>query len=526
MAELRRTSAEVTSSKRIAFGDYQFDYGTHLLWRGDQEVKLVPRASALLAVLAERSMHVVTKKELLERLWNGKAVGDDALTSCVQELRRALGDDPRNPRFVETRHRRGYRLLVPVISAAVESATAERRPWNKASIAVLPFQNLSGDPKQAYFADGLAEDVITGLSRISWLFVIARNSSFALRGETLDARSIGERLGVRYLVEGSVRHARQRLRLTVQLVEAATGNYLWADRYEGLLEDVFDFQDRTVASLVGAIEPKLRATEIARARRKRPDNLDAFDLYLQALPKIAAMSAQGTAEAIELLDRAISLSPDYTEAVADAALCRMLRPIQGYSSDEGRDFREAAELSRRALDTDPADPIALDVAAFLPVLLHRDYQTGWDLIDRSLAINPNDARAWSARGWISAWAGKTDMALAEFRNSLSLSPLDPQWSSGCKHGIASALCWGGRPKEALLWARQAVQERPGWGVADRMLIATLWMSGRRAEAERVAKRHVEAFPRLSVRHLQEISPVEPLTGQRYFDALREAGLPK
>ena len=160
------------------------------------------------------------------------------------------------------------------------------------SVAVLPFENMSGDPEQAYFADGLAEDLITGLSRVSWLLVIARNSSFALRGEKLDARSIGARLGVRYLVEGSVRRAGQRLRLTVQLIEAATGNHLWADRYDGSLENVFDFQDRIVASLVGAIEPKLRATEIARSQRKRPDSLDAFDLFLQALPKFAAMSAQ------------------------------------------------------------------------------------------------------------------------------------------------------------------------------------------------------------------------------------------
>ena len=318
---------------------------------------------------------------------------------------------------------------------------------DKPSIAVLPFENMSGDPEQAYFADGLAEDLITGLSRVSWLFVIARNSSFAFRGEKLDVRSIGERLGVRYLVEGSVRRAGQRLRLTVQLIEAATGNHLWADRYDGSLEDVFDFQDRIVASLVGAIEPKLRATEIARARRKRPDSLDAFDLYLQALPKVAAMSAQSFAEAIELLDRAIGLSPDYAQALAYAAYCRALRPIQGYSPDADKDFREAAELSRRALDSDPTDPVALSVAAFIAVLLRRDYQAGGDLVDRSLAINPNDARSWSHRGWISAWAGETETAMAEFENAMRLSPLDPQWGAGSKHGMASALCWAGVPRK-------------------------------------------------------------------------------
>jgi adenylate cyclase len=181
---------------------------------------------------------------------------------------------------------------------------------DKPSIGVLPFLNMSGDPEQQYFADGMAEDLIGGLSRVSWLFVIARNSTFALRGEKLDARSIGGRLGARYLVEGSVRRSGQRLRLGVQLIDAATGNHLWADKYDGSTEDVFDFQDQIVDSLLGAIVPQLRATEIARARRKRPDSLDAFDLYLQALPKLASLSPRGIDEALELLDRSVNLSPN------------------------------------------------------------------------------------------------------------------------------------------------------------------------------------------------------------------------
>jgi adenylate cyclase len=199
---------------------------------------------------------------------------------------------------------------------------------DRPSIAVLPFDNVSDDADQAYFADGLADDLIAGLSRISWLFVIARNSSFAFRSSKLDVRSIGERLGVRYLVEGSIRRTGQRLRLTVQLIESATGNHLWADKYDGSVEDIFEVQDRMVASLVGAIEPKLRATEIARAGHKRPESLDAFDLFLQALAKVAFFSMKGIDEAIELLDRAVGLSPNYTQALAYAAFCRALRPVQ------------------------------------------------------------------------------------------------------------------------------------------------------------------------------------------------------
>jgi adenylate cyclase len=395
------------------------------------------------------------------------------------------------------------------------------------SVAVLPFENMSGDPEQAYFADGLVEDLITSLSRVSWLFVIARSSSFAFRGEKRDVRSIGERLGVRYLVEGSVRRAGQRLRLTVQLIEATTGNHLWADRYDGSREDVFDFQDRIVASLVGAIEPKLRATEIARSRRKRPDSLDAFDLFLQALPKAAAMSAQSLAEAIELLDRAITLSPRYAQALAFAAHCRAMRPTLGCSPDVDSDFREAEELARRALESDPADPVALNVVCNIPVLLRRDYQAGGDLIDRSLAINPNDASSWNRRGWISAWAGEVEPAMTAFEKAMKLSPLDPQWGAAVKFGVASALCWGGRPEEALTWVRRALQDRPDFGGIHRLLIAVLWLSGRHAEAREAAGKYLEMLPGFSLRDARRVSPIRGTPGQeRYYDALRAAGLPE
>jgi adenylate cyclase len=396
---------------------------------------------------------------------------------------------------------------------------------DKPSVAVLPFDNMSGDPEQAYFADGLAEDLITGLSRVSWLFVIARNSSFSFRGEKLDARTIGERLGVRYLVEGSVRRAGRRLRLTAQLIEAATSNHLWAERYDGSLEDVFDFQDRIVTSLIGAIEPKLRATEIARARLKRPDSLDAFDLYLQALPKAAALSAQSLAEAIELLDRASALSPDYVQALAWATMCREIRAVQDFGPDREKDLREAGELSQRALDRDPTDPVALTAAAYVALMVSREYQTAWDLVDRALAIDPNAAFNWGIRGWFSLWAGETEMAMTAFEKAMRLSPLDPQWGATFKGGMAGALAISGRPEEALPWARRALQENPKWPGPHRTLIAGLWLSGRHEEAREAARKFVEMFPRFSMRRYLEATPYRRPPGQqRYFDALREAGL--
>jgi adenylate cyclase len=396
---------------------------------------------------------------------------------------------------------------------------------DKPSIAVLPFENMSGDPEQAYFADGIAEDLITALSRVSWLFVIARNSSFAFKGEKLDIRTIGARLGVRYVVEGSVRKAGERVRVTAQLIEALSGQHLWADRYDGPLDRVFDLQDQITTSLVGAIEPKLRSTEIARARRKPPDSLDAFDLLLQALPHVATMTGEGLGRAVELLDRAILLSPTYSQALGYSAYCRALRPFHGYSADPARDFREASELARRAVDSDPEDPVGLRAAAVTVVLVERDYQAGWDLMDRSLAIDSNSAYSWALRGWISIWAGEPEQAIPAFERAIRLSPYD-QWISNYSLGMAFALNTSGRFEDGLRWARRAMQENPSWIACHRQLVGALALVGRLGEAREAARRHQALDPAFTVRRWVETGPFRRTPNQeRFFAALRDAGLP-
>lgn len=411
-------------------------------------------------------------------------------------------------------------------SVAARVAGETRLPLpDKPSVAVLPFDNMSGDPEQAYFADGIAEDLITALSRVSWLFIIARNSSFAFKGEKVDIRTIGARLGVRYLVEGSVRRARERVRVTAQLIEASSGQHLWADRYDGPLDRVFELQDQITTSLVGAIEPKLRSTEIARARRKRPDSLDAFDLLLQALPHVATMTGDGLGRAIELLDRAIVLAPTYSQALGYSAYCRALRPFHGYSADPARDFREASELARRALDSDPEDPVGLRAAAVTVVLVDRDYQAGWDLMDRSLAIDSNSAYSWALRGWISIWAGEPEQAIPEFERAIRLSPYD-QWISNYSLGMAFALNTSGRFEEGLRWARRAIRENPSWIACHRQLVGALSLVGRLEEAREAARRHQAIDPNFTVRRWVETGPFRRTPNQeRLFAALREAGLP-
>jgi adenylate cyclase len=292
----------------------------------------------------------------------------------------------------------------------------------KPSIAVLPFQNMSGDPEQEYFADGMVEDIITGLSRIKWLFVIARNSSFIFKGKAVDVRQAGRELGVRYVLEGSVRKAGNRVRITAQLIEAETGAHLWAERYDGALENVFDLQDQITDRVVGVVEPSLRQSEIERSRRKRPDSLDAYDLYLRALAHVSALHPHEIEAATTLLEQALRLDPNYAAALALIARCHEMRYMA-----RGFDEAEKAAALRRAhavIAAGPDDPTALAVAAAVIAQLERDFETSSRAIDRALALNPSSAMAHFFGARISACRGDTAGAAAHAQRALRLSPFD------------------------------------------------------------------------------------------------------
>ena len=394
---------------------------------------------------------------------------------------------------------------------------------DKPSIAVLPFDNMSGDPEQEYFADGITEDIITALSRVGWFFVIARNSSFTYKGKAGDIKQISRELGVRYVLEGSVRKASGRVRISVQLIDATTGNHLWADRYDGLLDDVFDLQDQITENVVGAIEPKLRLAEIERTKRKRPDNLDAYDYFLRALPHIAAMSADSNREAMRLLARATEIDSRYAPALGYSAWCRAFARFFGWSQDRDADAAEGMRLAQDAINANPEDPIALRAAAMSTVVIARDYEGARTLIDRSLAVDSNSSDAWGVRGWINAWDERNDEAMADFGRATRLSPFDTLTFLSAV-GMAYTKMIAGRYDEASSWARQGMQRNPEWAGPFRLHAAASAHLGRMEEAQAAAARVLELEPEFTLSTFAEVSPWKGGMGfECYLDGLRKAG---
>ena len=424
-----------------------------------------------------------------------------------------------------------YRLNFQGSGLAMSGGTAATEPAaplalpEKPSIAVLPFENLSGDPEQDYFAEGIAEDIITAISRIGWLFVIARNSSFAFKAGKPGPAEIGRRLGVRYLLDGSVRKAGERVRISVRLLEADGEAHLWADRYDGPLDDIFDLQDQITESVIGAIEPELRSTEIARSRRKPPESTSAYDLLLRALPHVAAMTQTDSDAAMALLDQALALDPNYAQALGYAAWCRAFRPTQGWSTLPEDDLLGASAFVDRALQIDPDDPIVLRSAALAAVLTRRDYDTSLDLADKSLAVDPNSALTWGTRGYINLYADRRNMALDDFDRAMRLSPYD-SWEYMYANGKSFVLNCEGRLEEGLRWARRAVQLNPNFLGCQRHLIAALYLLGEAEEATRLARAHQELLPNFTMSRWLAATPFRRTPDQeRTFDAMRAAGLP-
>jgi TolB-like protein len=332
---------------------------------------------------------------------------------------------------------------------------------DKPSIAVLPFTNMSGDPEQDYFADGMVDDIITALSHFKALFVIARNSSFTYKGRAVDVKVVGRELGVRYVLEGSVRKATNRVRITGQLVDASTGAHLWADRFDGGLGDIFDLQDQVTESVVGAIAPAVEKAEIERAKRKPTESLDAYAIYLRGLAKLYQFaSRQANDEALRLFNSAIELDPDFAAAYGRAANCYAYARANGWISITANEIAEVTRLAQRAVELGKDDAITLTASGYALAYVVRDLEVGAALIDRALVLNSNLAEAWNFGGWVKNFLGEPEAALERFARAMRLSPLDPSLLI-MRAGTAHAYFFLGRYDEASSWAAMALQDKSG-----------------------------------------------------------------
>jgi TolB-like protein len=518
------------AGSQTRFGPFQLDLAKRELSRDGVPLQLGARALEILCALAAAKGEVVTKDQLLAGVWAGLTVEEANIHVHVSALRKALDDGKQGRNHVVTVPGRGYCLIGLETSATPEARKADgsQQPsipdWP--SIAVLPFANLSDDPKQEYFADGVVEEIITALSRLRWLFVIARNSSFTFKGRAVDVKQVGRELGVRYVLEGSVRKAMERVRVTGQLIDTATGAHLWADRFDGATEDIFDLQDQVTASVVGAIAPKLEQAEIERAKRKPTESLDAYDCFLRGLASVYRGTRQAVDEALTLFNRAIAIDPEFASAYGMSAWCHVWRNVNGWTTDRPQEIIDTARLARRATESGKNDAVALSFGGLGLAYVAHDLEGGAAMIDRALVLNPNLAAAWYASGWVRAFMGETDIAIEHIERAMRLSPLDPlmflmQTVTALAHFVA------GHYTEASQWAGKAFREQPNFLAVTRLAAASNALCGRQEEAQKAIARVCELDPSLRISNLkQRIGPFRPGDFDRYVEALRLAGLPE
>ncbi len=407
----------------------------------------------------------------------------------------------------------------------VEKNTTDGLP-DKPSIAVLPFANMSNDPEQEYFVDGMAEDIITALSRFNQLFVIARNSSFVYKGTAVDVKQVGRDLNVHYILEGSVRKSGNRVRITGQLIDATTGAHLWADRFDGSLEDVFDLQDRITANVIGAIEPTIRSAEIERSRRKPANNLGAYDLYLQALPHIYVIRQDENLRAFDLLNRAIALDPFYGPALAHAAWCLVQRITRVWPPAGEDDLATAISLARRALATGNNDAVSIVLGGFALVMVGRDYSTGLEAVRRAVDLNPGSGFVNAVAGCALVFGDDPEVGMRYLERAMALGPLDPSFFSHLTVAGYAQL-FNGRPDLAAELAERSLALNSEWDSTYWVLIAAYNQLDRLPEARTAVAKLLSITPEATVKKYRKILPIRnPESLEMILNGLRQAGLPE
>ncbi len=507
------------------FGRFALDADSGMLFHAGEPVLLGSRATALLRLLLDRATEPVSKDALIEAAWPGLAIEDSNLTVQIAALRRVLAQDG-GANWIETLPRRGYRYVGPPVARGEPGTSESPQPQkpeipDKPSIAVLPFDNLGG--ADAWFADGMVDDIITGLSRIKWLFVIARNSSFVWRGRSVDVKQVGRELGVRYVLEGSVRRADNRVRINAQLADAASGAHVWAERYDRTLDDVFALQDEIALAVVGAIEPSLRRAEALRVARKRPDSLDAYELVLRAQADVESGMPDRAASALPLLQRALTLDPSYALAHGLSAMAHHNRFLRAglHEQDRAASVRHA----RSALLHGRDDALALTFAGFSLGMDAHDRSAAFAAFNAALALSPSTALAFILGSVVHSWAADAERAIEWGERALRLSPFD-SWAFGAFGSQALGHYLNDRPQQAAKAAWQAVQSNPAHSINYVILIGPLVALGRLDEAKAAAARVLELQPTFRISSQFAGVDCAPALAAKLGEALRVAGLPE
>jgi len=530
---------------RYWFENFVLDSDRREFLRGAEAIMIGPQVFDLLLHLVQNREHVVTKDNLIDVVWGGRIVSESTLTSHINAVRKAIGDTGEEQRLVRTLARKGYRFVGDVreIPASVRETPAPTREIpggtdaakadetglalpDRPSIAVLPFVNLSGDPEQDYFVDGVVDDIISALSRMRWLFVIARNSSFTYKGRAVDVKQAGRELGVRYILEGSLRKAAGRVRITGQLVDATTGTNLWSERFDGKIDNIFDLQDQMTANVVGAIAPQLERAEIERAKHKPTESLDAYDYYLRGMWKFRQVSRSAIDEALPMFYEAIKRDPEFASAYAMAAWCYSLRKLNRWATDPEREIAEGTRLVRRAVELGQNDAVALASSVHALAHLAGDLDSGIASADRALALDPNLAAGWFVGGFVRIWRGQPEDAVERLARAMRLNPLSPDMHR-MEVGTAIAHLLAGRTEDALSWAEKASRDKADRAFPIGILAAIYACAGRGDEARLAMQQLRQVDPELRLSHLHEWLPFRrPQDLGTFADAFREAGLPE
>jgi TolB-like protein/cytochrome c-type biogenesis protein CcmH/NrfG len=518
---------------RFLFADHVLDTDRRELRRGAESIAVEPQVFDLLVYLVENRDRVVSKDDLIASVWGGRIVSDSTLTSRINAARRAIGDSGNEQKLIRTIARKGLRF-VGAVRTGVElagDALPEKGRYqprsglplpDRPAIAVLPFANMSGDPEQEYFSDGISEDIITALSKLRWFFVIARNSSFIYKGKPVHMKQIAEELGVGYVVEGSVRKGGDRVRITVQLNDAATGSHIWAERYDRDLADVFAVQDEITEAIVAAIEPQLYAAENFRARRQTPDSMDAWDLVMRALSHYWRVTRQDNVVAQALLEKAISLDPNYGQALGVLAASHTFSAHMGWE-DMAAATPVAERAARAAILADSEDPWA-HYALGCVYLFTRRFDDSLAEFERALRLNPNFSLAQGYYGLTLAYCGRGEEAELAARRALRLSPHDPL--SAVYFGIASyAQFVAQNYDEAMRLAREAIRQRDDFVGAHRVMTAAAGMAGKTDLASAALQELRRAQPNVSLAWIAKEMPIQhDADRERYLEGFRRAGL--